>query len=186
MRVISGTARGSRLKSPEGVSTRPTTDRIKESLFNIVAPDLYDCRFLDLFSGSGSIAIEALSRGACEAVLVDNSPHALEIIKENLEHTKLDKKAEVIKTDAVSALKQLSSAQRKFDIIFMDPPYASGLYSDVLETVVKLGILDKYGIIIAEQSSKEEIINIKGLVNYRVKDYKTTKMAFYALEDNND
>ena len=88
MRVISGTARGSRLKSPEGVSTRPTTDRIKESLFNIVAPDLYDCRFLDLFSGSGSIAIEALSRGACEAVLVDNSPHALEIIKENLEHTK--------------------------------------------------------------------------------------------------
>ena len=151
-----------------------------------MAPDLYDCRFLDLFSGSGSIAIEALSRGACEAVLVDNSPHALEIIKENLEHTKLDKKAEVIKTDAVSALKQLSSAQRKFDIIFMDPPYASGLYSDVLETVVKLGILDKYGIIIAEQSSKEEIINIKGLVNYRVKDYKTTKMAFYALEDNND
>ncbi len=84
MRVISGIARGCKLKSPEGFATRPTTDRIKESIFNIMAPDLYECRFLDIFSGSGAIAIEALSRGAKEAVLIDNSDKAMALLKKTL------------------------------------------------------------------------------------------------------
>ena len=186
MRVISGISRGCKLKAPEGLSTRPTTDRIKESLFNILSPDLYDCRFLDIFSGSGAIAIEALSRGAKEAVLIDSSDKAMAVIKENLIHTKLNNKAETIKADVFSALKLLGSKGRQFDIIFLDPPYASGLYSKVLKEIVDLKLLDKEGYIVAEQSSADEPAAVDGLFNYRVKDYKTSKMAFYALEENDD
>ena len=181
MRVISGKSRGCKLKAPEGLSTRPTTDRIKESLFNILAPDIYDCRFLDIFSGSGAIAIEALSRGAKEAVLIDSSDKAMAVIRENLTHTKLSDSAETMKSDVFSALKTLSSKGRRFDIIFMDPPYAAGLYKKTLETIVQYNILDDDGYIVAEQSSDDEAVDIEGLKNYRIKDYKTTKMVFYAL-----
>ena len=186
MRVISGSARGSRLKSLEGLSTRPTTDRIKETLFNILAPDIYDCVFLDLFSGSGAIAIEALSRGAKEAVLVENSAKAVEIIKENLIHTKLYDKAEIIKADVFSALEELRLKGRQFDIVFMDPPYNSGLYGEVLKKIAEAEILRENGIIIEEQSSKDGVPCVEGLFNYRVKDYGTTKMAFYTLEESYD
>lgn len=181
MRVISGKSRGCKLKAPEGLSTRPTTDRIKESLFNILAPDIYDCRFLDIFSGSGAIAIEALSRGAKEAVLIDSSDKAMAVIRENLTHTKLSDNAETMKSDVFSALKTLSSNGRRFDIIFMDPPYAAGLYKKTLETIVQYNILADDGYIVAEQSSDDEAVDIEGLKNYRIKDYKTTKMVFYAL-----
>ena len=181
MRVISGKSRGCKLKAPEGLSTRPTTDRIKESLFNILAPDIYDCRFLDIFSGSGAIAIEALSRGAKEAVLIDSSDKAMAVIRENLIHTKLSDNAETMKSDVFSALKTLGSKGRRFDIIFMDPPYAAGLYEKTLETIVRCNILADDGYIVAEQSSDDEAVDIEGLKNYRVKDYKTTKMVFYAL-----
>ena len=181
MRVISGKPRECKLKSPEGLSTRPTTDRIKESLFNILAPDIYDCRFLDIFSGSGAIAIEALSRGAKEAVLIDSSDKAMAVIRENLIHTKLSDNAETMKSDVFSALKTLGSKGRRFDIIFMDPPYAAGLYEKTLETIVRCNILADDGYIVAEQSSDDEAVDIEGLKNYRIKDYKTTKMVFYAL-----
>ncbi len=186
MRVISGISRGCKLKSPEGLATRPTTDRIKESLFNILAPDLYECRFLDIFSGSGAIAIEALSRGAKEAVLIDNSDKAMAVIKENLIHTKLNDKAETIKSDVFAALRVLGTKGRQFDIIFLDPPYASGLYSEVLSAIAEFKLLDKNGYIVAEQSANDVPYEVRGLVNYRVKDYKTSKMTFYALEENND
>ena len=181
MRVISGKSRGCKLKAPEGLSTRPTTDRIKESLFNILAPDIYDCRFLDIFSGSGAIAIEALSRGAKEAVLIDSSDKAMAVIRENLIHTKLSDNAETMKSDVFSALKTLGSKGRRFDIIFMDPPYAAGLYEKTLETIVRCNILADDGYIVAEQSSDDEAVYIEGLKNYRINDYKTTKMVFYAL-----
>lgn len=186
MRVISGISRGCKLKSPEGLATRPTTDRIKESIFNIMAPDLYECRFLDIFSGSGAIAIEALSRGAKEAVLIDNSDKAMAVIKENLTHTKLIDKAETLKADVFAALNVLGAKGRQFDIIFLDPPYASGLYSQVLSAIVEHKLLDEDGYIIAEQSSGDEPAEVSGLINYRIKDYKTSKMAFYALEENDD
>ena len=181
MRVLSGKSRGCKLKAPEGLSTRPTTDRIKESLFNILAPDIYDCRFLDIFSGSGAIAIEALSRGAKEAVLIDSSDKAMAVIRENLIHTKLSDNAETMKSDVFSALNTLGSKGRRFDIIFMDPPYAAGLYEKTLETIVRYNILADDGYIVAEQSSDDEAVDIEGLKNYRIKDYKTTKMVFYAL-----
>ncbi len=186
MRVISGKARGCKLKAPEGTLTRPTADRIKETLFNIISADLYDCCFLDVFSGSGAIAIEALSRNAKQAVLIENSNEAVSVIKQNLNHTKLYENAEILKNDVFVALKLLGQKKRSFDIIFIDPPYASNLYLKVIENIVQFGILNKNGYIIAEYSAKDEPINAEGLKIYRIKDYKTTKLVFYNWEENND
>ena len=131
MRVISGSARGHKLKAPEGLTTRPTTDRIKESLFNIIAGDLYQCKFLDLFSGSGAMGIEALSRGADKAVFVDKDRKSISIINDNLKATRLDNKAQVLNCDVSTAVSKLKSLNEKFDIIFMDPPYGKDYEYDV-------------------------------------------------------
>ena len=130
MRVISGTARGKKLNSLEGLETRPTLDIVKESIFNILQFNIKDTSVLDLFSGSGALAIEALSRGAKEAVLCDNSSKAVQIINKNLEETKLIDKAKVINSDYTEALNKLANENKKFDIIFLDPPYKSELALD--------------------------------------------------------
>jgi len=182
MRVISGSARGCKLKAPDGLETRPTTDRIKESLFNILSPFLIDCRFLDLFSGSGAIGIEALSRGAKRTVFCDCSDKALKITKENIEKTRLNERSRVINSDALKAIDILAAQGEKFDIIFLDPPYKSGLYKTVLEKIAAGGILAKDGFIISEHSSEDNVPDVSGLECFRVKDYKTTKMLFWAGE----
>lgn len=133
MRVIAGAAKGHKLQTIEGLNTRPTTDRIKETLFNIIAFDLPESRFLDLFSGSGAIGIEALSRGADTAVFVEQAAECQKVITENLTHTKLMERARLIKSDVLTGLAQLSAEQETFDIIFMDPPYAAGLAEPTLE-----------------------------------------------------
>lgn len=178
MRVISGSARGLKLNAPEGLSTRPTTDRIKESLFNIIAFDLYDCRFLDLFSGSGSIGIEALSRGASRAVFVDEARSSIDIINSNLKKAKLSDKALVLQKKADSAVSELKKRGESFDIIFMDPPYNKGFVSSTLYSILNSSILSPDGFIIAEQSIDDEIPHIEGLEVFRIKDYKITKMTF--------
>ena len=183
MRVISGLARGHKLLSPEGMDTRPTTDRIKETLFNIIALDLPEIQFLDLFSGSGAIGIEALSRGAKKAVFVDFSSKCKEVIEYNLNHTKLSDKAEVYCMDTVSAINMLGAKGEKFDIIFMDPPYNMGFYEPVLKAIKSSKILSDDGYIIAERSPKVSIPEIEGLKILREKEYKTTVMTFMALED---
>lgn len=178
MRVISGSARGLKLKAPEGMNTRPTTDRIKESLFNIIASELYDISFLDLFSGSGGIGIEALSRGAESAVFVDSSRESIDIIKDNIKRAKFDERSTVLKSDALSALNQLGNKGSKFDIIFMDPPYSKGFVEPVLEAVVRYELLKAKGFIIVEQAIDEPEIRASKLQIFRVKEYKTTKMIF--------
>ncbi len=184
MRVISGQARGLKLKAPEGMETRPTTDRIKESFFNIISPDLYDASFLDLFSGSGGIGIEALSRGASYAVFVDNSQKSIDVIKDNLIRSRLNDKAKVMKDNVLSAIAALGTEGKKFDIIFMDPPYGKGLTEAVLQAIVNACILCDGGYIVAEQSVDEAELNIDGLSVYRIKDYKrTTKMTFLKLRE---
>ncbi|MGE4215297.1 MAG: 16S rRNA (guanine(966)-N(2))-methyltransferase RsmD [Anaerotignaceae bacterium] len=183
MRVISGNARGHKLATPEGLDTRPTTDRIKETLFNIIAPDIYGCEFLDLFSGSGSIGIEALSRGAKKAVFVDNEKKALEAIEYNLNHTKLADNAEIIRTEVLSAIKMLGSKNTKFDIIFMDPPYMADLYKPTLMAILAEDILNEGGYVIAEHPSKVGLPVVEGFKIVRTKDYKTTVMSFWTLED---
>ena len=183
MRVISGNARGHKLAAPGGLDTRPTTDRIKESLFNIIAPDLYDCEFLDLFSGSGAIGIEALSRGAKKAVFVDNDKQAIEAMEYNLNHTKLMDRAEIFKAEVMTAIKALGAKNAKFDIIFMDPPYMAGLYKPTLSTILSEGLLNKDGYIIMEHPARVELPAVDGFKVVRRKDYKTTVMSFWTLED---
>ena len=119
MRVIAGSARSLKLKTLEGIETRPTTDRIKETLFNMISPQMYDCIFLDLFAGSGGIGIEALSRGAKEAVFVEKNPKAMECVKENLKFTRLEKKGLTLTKDVMNALYQLEG-ETVFDFVFMD------------------------------------------------------------------
>ncbi len=183
MRVISGTARGLKLKAPEGLSTRPTTDRIKESLFNIIAPDLYGCRFLDLFSGSGGIAIEALSRGAEKAVLVDSDYKSIAVIKSNIKAARVAERAEVFSCDVAVAVSRLGGRGESFDIIFMDPPYNKDFVNSTLLSIVKADILSDDGYIIVEQSQEDSVPQIEGLNVFRIKDYKITKMTFLEKEN---
>lgn len=179
MRVIAGTARSLKLKTIEGLDTRPTTDRIKETLFNILQPDIPGASFLDLFSGSGAIAIEALSRGAAEGVLVENSRAACACIRENLTHTHLDSKALVMECDCVTAINRLNG-HKPFDIIFMDPPYGKGYEKIVLEKLLNSNIADEYTKIIFEAALATEIgfVEEMGYSLLKVKEYKTNKHIF--------
>ena len=131
MRIIAGTARSLPLKSVEGMDMRPTTDRIKETLFNMLMPYLPGCVFVDLFAGSGQIGIEALSRGAKRAVFVEKNPKACACVRENLAHTKLSAQAETMQADALNALVRLSGRE-SFDYIYMDPPYGKELEKKAL------------------------------------------------------
>ena len=130
MRVIAGSARSLPLKTIEGTDTRPTQNRIKETLFNMLQSDIPGCKFLDLYSGSGAIGIEALSRGAAKAVLVENSKKAVECIKDNLTFTKLADKADVMEMDVLSAINRLKGKD-VFSIVYMDPPYSNDNERDV-------------------------------------------------------
>lgn len=183
MRVIAGKAKGHKLKTIEGLQTRPTTDRIKETLFNMISFDLPQCRFLDLFSGSGAIGIEALSRGASECVFVEKSKLAYDMILTNLEHTKLQPYAILYQKDVLEVLDILKKNNQKFDIIFLDPPYASGLAESVCKKIVEYDLLNKKGYIIWERSAEIDINDISGLYVIKQKSYKTTVMTFLALEE---
>lgn len=183
MRVIAGAAKGHNLQTVAGLETRPTTDRVKETLFNIIAFDLPEASFLDLFSGSGAIGIEALSRGAVEAVFVEQAIACWEVILTNLIHTKLQERARLLRTDVFSALDRLAAEGKQFDIIFMDPPYASGLYTPVLQKIVEGGLLKQEGYLIAECSSKLTFEPPAGMRVLREKVYKTTVLLFLCMEE---
>ncbi|MCC2253121.1 16S rRNA (guanine(966)-N(2))-methyltransferase RsmD [Ruminococcus sp. CLA-AA-H200] len=179
MRVIAGSARSLRLKTPEGMATRPTTDRIKETLFNIIGPSMYDCTFLDLFSGSGGIGIEALSRGAREAVFVESSPKAMKCIKENLTFTRLAPKALTVTSDVMNALCRLEG-EKVFDFIFMDPPYDQGYERRVLEYLSESELAYEDTLIIVEASLDTDFSYAEeiGFSLIREKRYKTNKHVF--------
>ena len=179
MRVIAGSARSLKLKTPDGLDTRPTTDRIKETLFNIIGPTVYDSIFLDLFSGSGGIGIEALSRGAKEAVFVENDPKAMRCIKDNLRFTRLEPKAVTMTTDVMNALYRLEG-EKIFDIIFMDPPYGKGLEREALEYLAGSELLAEEGVIIVEAARETEFdyLDSLGFTAIKTKIYKTNKHVF--------
>ncbi len=183
MRVISGTARGRKLLSPQGNDTRPTTDRIKETLFNIISPKVPDAVFLDIFGGSGAIGIEALSRGAEFAVFIDNSPKAANLIRENLKLTRLSEKSLVLETDYKKALQLLSEQNRQFGVIFLDPPYYKDFTEEALHLAVKYKLLADDGIIVTELGSKEPLPQVPGLQVYRQKNFGTTTMVFMCGEN---
>ena len=177
MRVIGGTARSLPLKTVPGLQTRPTTDRIKETLFNMLNPYLPGSSFLDLFSGSGAIGIEALSRGASHAVFVDRDNACCNVIRENLAFTHLDAHSEVLRKDALSAVAFLEGRKEAFDIIFMDPPYASDGVGTVLERLDGSSLVAPHTILIFEEDIRFPLDFIDGL-SFEVmkeKKYKTNK-----------
>lgn len=178
MRVISGTARGKKLSSLEGLETRPTLDRVKEALFNIIQFDLKDAKILDLFSGSGALAIESLSRGAIKAVLCDNSRKAIRIINQNLKDTRLEEKAKVINKDYLTVIKQMHNESKKFDIIFLDPPYKTNYAINSIEQILEYNILNDDGIIIVETDDENKIEEIKKNNNIEVYDIRKYGIVF--------
>jgi len=148
MRVITGTAKGISLKSPEGLITRPTADRVKEALFSAIQFDIPSATVLDLFAGTGQLGIEALSRGASRAVFVDENEKACHLVKENLRRTKLENRATVVRSDYLSFLKR---TKEKYNIILLDPPYAEVFLENALKIISEIDILQSGGIIIAER-----------------------------------
>lgn len=184
MRVIAGRARRTILKTPSGLSTRPTTDRIKETLFNMINNDLVDSRFLDLFSGSGGIGIEALSRGASFCVFVENNKEAIECIKENIEKTRFANESKILFKDVNAAIKELANGE-KFDIIFMDPPYNMNIEKDILIDLKSAKLVDMNTIIIIEASIETEFdfISDIGYDILKIKEYKTNKHIFISIKN---
>lgn len=183
MRVIAGKARHIQLKTIETMDTRPTTDRIKETLFNMLGNNIYETRFLDLFSGSGGIGIEALSRGASEAVMVENNPKAAACIKENLEKTKLKENGRVFINDVLVAIEMLDRENKPFDYIFMDPPYNNELEREVLQKLRGTGLVDEYTTIIVEASLETgfDYLEDMGYKVIKCKKYKTNVHMFIEL-----
>ncbi len=179
MRVIAGSAKRLQLKTIEGMDTRPTTDRIKETLFNMISGYIADSNFLDLFSGSGAIGIEALSRGAAHAVFVEQSKKAMKCIKENLHYTKLFDRADLYEADVINALNRLENKET-FDYIFIDPPYDQLLEKKVLEYLSTSSLLSEDGIIIVEASLETNFsyVDELGFVLLKEKEYKTNKHVF--------
>ena len=172
MRVISGKARGVNLKTPDGVLTRPTIDRVKEALFSIINFDIPASNVLDLFGGTGQLGIEALSRGAKSAVFVDQREDACKLIKENLRRTKLEQDAKVVRMDYLDYLKR---CKEKFDIIFLDPPYAEVFLENALKCITEIDILQSGGIIVAERPLGKDLPwDFEGYT--RSKDYKYGKV----------
>jgi 16S rRNA (guanine966-N2)-methyltransferase len=178
MRVIAGSARRLLLKTPEGMDTRPTTDRIKETLFNMLMPYLPGAVFVDLFSGSGGIGIEALSRGASKAYFVESNQKAIACITDNVEHTHLADKAVILKQDVFAALR--GSIRDRVDVIFMDPPYNQEYEKRALEILGGASYVDEDTLIVVEASldTAFDYVTDLGFAVEKVKQYKTNKHVF--------
>lgn len=183
MRVIAGTARSLPLKAVEGNNTRPTTDRIKETLFNILMPYLYECSFLDLFCGSGAIGIEALSRGAKESIFVDNNRKAVACTQDNLKFTKFTDRSRVYGGDVLGILPQLEG-HGPFDVIFMDPPYDNELEVQVLNYLSDSSLVDEDTLIVVEASLQTDFTYAEslGFTITKEKKYKTNQHVFLVKE----
>jgi len=171
MRVITGSARGVRLLTPEGEQTRPTTDRVKEALFNIIQFDIEGRSVLDLFAGTGQLGIEALSRGAKTATFVDNRSDAVKLIKENIRKTKFQDQSTVFTGDYATFLQ---TSRQRFDLIFLDPPYAESFLENALKRISTIDIVKDGGIIICERPVEKELS--QDLLGFeRSKDYRYGK-----------
>ena len=171
MRVITGKARGVQLKTPDGMLTRPTGDKVKEACFSIINFDIPNAKVLDLFGGTGQLGIEALSRGAQSAVFVDAREDACRLIRENLKRTKLEQQGKVVRSDYMDYLKR---CREKFSIIFLDPPYAEVFLENALKQITEIDILESDGIIVAERPLGKELPwEFEGYT--RSKDYKYGK-----------
>ena len=186
MRVISGSVRGRRLHTPKDLHIRPTSDRVKESLFNILVVLLADfagCRVLDLFAGTGNLGIEALSRGAELAVFIDENRAAIALVKKNLELTGFSERGHILQREAIAALKTLDNNATPFSLVFLDPPYREGLSVKSLEIISMSHLIDEKSIIVAETDAKEELPPLfSGLKMFDKRVYGDTALSFFALD----
>ncbi len=177
MRIIAGKAKGVVLKTPEGLQTRPTADRVKEALFSIIQFDLPGAKVLDLFGGTGQLGIEALSRGAGAACFVDARQEACRLIQENLKRSRLDSAATVVRSDY---LDYLNRCRDRFHIIFLDPPYAEVFLENALKRIVEIDILESGGIIIAERPLGKDLPwEFPGFTRSRDYKYGKTLLTVY-------
>lgn len=162
MRIIAGTAKGKRIKCRDGLGTRPTTDRVKESLFSMIAPYIEGAKVLDLFSGTGNLALEALSRGAKKAVMIEKDKDALRVIIENVNNLGFETMCRAYKNESERALEILGKKREKFDIIFLDPPYKDNICTEILKKIQETGVLEEGGLIIAEHHILEDMADVIG------------------------
>ena len=170
MRIISGTARGTKLFTLEGLDTRPTLDRVKEPLFNIINYDLEDAVVLDLFAGSGALGLEAISRGAKKVFLCEKNRNAANIVEKNIEKTKFQDQAILIRNDFEKAISFIEQLNEKIDVVFIDPPYKTDLIKKSLEKILDSDILNDDFIIIAETDEPERILKDINILNINVFD----------------
>ena len=182
LRVIAGVARRTALAAPKGLVTRPTADRIKENLFNIIAPYVPGARFLDLFCGSGAVGIEAISRGASEAVFVDESKEAVSVTEANLNRVKFANQANVLCMCALDAISLLKRQGKSFDIIYLDPPYGDSFLAKALNALTASQLLSQEGIVIVECSLKEPQNSTESLKLYDTRVYGSTRLEFYLMQ----
>jgi 16S rRNA (guanine(966)-N(2))-methyltransferase RsmD len=180
-RIIGGEGKGRRLKAPRGLDTRPTGARVRQTLFDILAPRLPGCRFLDAFAGAGAVGLEALSRGAALVVLVDNAARAVAVLRANAEAlAKAGGQIRIVRQDARAALPALAEAGERFDVIFVDPPYDSDLYEAALEETGRTGLLAEEGVLVAEHFHKRSLPErIGGLARSREVRVGDHRLSFY-------
>lgn len=180
MRIISGLNKGTKLYTLSSNDTRPTLDRVKESLFNILQPNIKNSKILDLFAGSGALGLEALSRGASYSVFCDFSRDAVKIIKQNIQKTKQEDKSIIVNNDYSKCIEELYNKNEKFDIIFLDPPYKGNYLIDSINKILQYNLLSEDGIIIAETDNEKIIENIRKLeINvYDIRKYGRAILIF--------
>ncbi len=183
MRIIAGNNRGTKLDAVPGMNTRPTADRVKEGLFNVIQMDIEpEAVVLDAFAGTGNLGLEALSRGASRAVFIENDPQAIKVIRANIKKLRLEDRTRVIQGDARSVLSSL--AGEKFDLVFLDPPYRKNLYEDVFFSLIKYQLLSKYAILVSEHSKSIPFSpNMDELELYKSKTYGDTVLNFFRLSE---
>lgn len=186
LRVIAGSARGKKLKAPAGMNTRPVTDMIKEAIFNVLGQDMEDARFLDLFAGSGSMGIEALSRGAVRVVFIDRDSGSVRIIKENLENCGFQpENYQVYKNDVFKAVDILEKKDEKFDFIYVDPPFTDEeVFDRIMRRLDQARLLTEEGILLIRTRRKKSLTEgLKHLVKYRMNEYGESTLHYYKREE---
>ncbi|KRO04930.1 N6-adenine-specific methylase [Levilactobacillus paucivorans] len=182
MRIVAGEFGGRRLKAVPGMATRPTTDKVKEALFNIIGPYFDGGRSLDLFAGSGGLSIEGVSRGIDEAVLIDRQYAAIQTIRDNVEVTKAPEKFDIIKRDANRALKELATRGDQFNLVYFDPPYAQQKIVEQMGTLRELNLLKPHARIVCETDQKAKLPeDVPGYDFVERRDYGITELTIYAL-----
>ena len=187
MRVISGSARGRKLKSPKSSETRPIMDRVKTALFDILAPEILGMRVLDLFAGTGAVGIEALSRGAASATFIERSPEAWRLVRENLALTNLGDHAEVLRTDAFAFLQQAAATNRRYDLVYVAPPQYEELAARALAQLDAQPLTEPDGLVIVQIHPQEragvDALSLKRLRRYDERRYGSTLLLFYTHDE---